>query len=102
MVPDDMAIGILCVSTVSQAAVQSDCYGTSLELTIRSTFDPADDGYQVSLPSPQSWIVNIGNSQNLRDVPCSEEPVIASSAVNIAARGLLSDDDRALLDSEGV
>ncbi len=93
---------IFCVSTVSQVAAQSDCYGTSLDLTIRSTLDPADNGYLVSLPSPQSWIANIGNSQNLRDVPCSEEPVTANSAVHIAARGLLQDDDRALLDSEGA
>lgn len=93
---------LLFVLSVSQAVAESDYYGISLNLTIRSTFEPADQGYQVSLPSPQSWIVNIGNSQNLRDVPCSEEPVLANSAVHIAARVLLRDEDRALLEREGV
>jgi hypothetical protein len=90
------------VSTGSPVAAQSPCYGNTPELTIRSTLAPADEGYQVSRPDPEFWIVNIGNSQNLRDVQCLEEPIGANSAARIAAEVLLKADDRALLMAEGV
>ncbi|MEO1138877.1 MAG: hypothetical protein AAFW87_05410 [Pseudomonadota bacterium] len=94
--------GFAVLALSSSVAAQTDCYDASLELSIRSSLNPADNGTRISLPQPTRWLVNIGNGQNLRRDSCTDEPVAANQAIHIDGHSLLPDEVRNVLETEGV
>lgn len=93
-----------CIVLFVPAATASNsaCYGETLDVRLVSDRGPDSLGTQMMLPETDFWIVSIGNNQNLIDVPCGPEPVVAFKVTSVVTHALLPNHVRSLLEQEGV
>jgi len=71
------ALAVVVTLLPAEAAARSgmDCYGAELDVLIGIAVEPSGPPTGFRLPRPGNWLINVGESRLLHDMPCQKEPI---------------------------